>query len=972
MPSFGSSSIPNNLVFTDVTYITGPTGPTGATGATGSSIRGATGLSGPEFKSSNIFGNTFGVTYGITGYFLGITAPSGSSQKLTNPNFIIGETGGIESVSFYAGPSLSNNYGFQFKTIILRGEVTGGISLDSFYINSTSTGNTLIGNTGSIFYVGTETSGFGTQIQPTTDTITNYTKNIITPVVGSLFGITLDTFRFKISQHLDTMGNTSGVINQNIITLTGISYATDLNRIKQKYGITYSIVNGTNTVTRTDQGLFTTFIFRGSSSSKATPMVSFRAEGITLFGKVTGPVEIKMIGDEFDYSTRYTTQIMGSCCYCSPDVNGEEITVHRDCIDYASQSFCNSINGSFSFSPCSDRYLTNDCYSGGVCCVNGTCLETDRIFCSKVFGKFYANIKCGDLPYGCATNCPLEASCCVNGSCLSIASGENNEQFCKELKGTYKEVPCSDRNCCVEGFRGACCVGSDICIDDTTPLECKERDGVFQGPTSICTASTCCRDSDSVPSLKSLRTENNQILPDLKVGDYFAGGIVAGFVGYPSPIGFDPEGVFATGEIISDLENEMNPNIQKYVAVNGAFNFGLKCNCSNYSPSRYIDTLALGQNNGRSVLSEIKSLSGIKDEYRLSFFNRMSDTCLPYETKQCNDNGETNKKYGFNSISAYKKAAKQIHGTDIPNGWILIVSPEDFYENESYLSFGMSMGVNGFNVPSNMTNYSNLLWQNNVIAPYGTTVFDGLVNTRLFDDTSIDRNTWFISSTYMINQKLQQFDPLAYYRFKHTHLNYWNDSVDQNLLSRNPDYFKEQYRQLWSKINTENTALYNISKSNKENYNGYSDWYIPSALELNMIYNNMNKINAGILLNDRNSGWNLLSKDSTYWSSTTGGKVKSIKNNKTKYYEQSNQVMESIIANTGDSLLDSWRRLKLGHAHRAFAQQFATGNMVSYLKTEQSAKLRACRMIPTYFKNQDLTDQFEFSFKSLGTCSSCK
>lgn len=975
MPSLGSSILPNNLVFSGVNFVTGPTGPTGPQGITGYSLTGPTGSHGPQYVSSNIFGYTLGITYGNVGFFFGITAQSGSSIPLANPNFTVNQIGSISANSLFAGFSASNNYALYFKTIFLSGDVTGGISLDSIYLSSESivgsTGNNLVGTTGSLFYIATDAAGFGSQINPTNGTTTKYQRNTITRTNGSLLGITLDTFRFKVLQNLDTQGLT--LVNLNYININDELWGTsELYDFVNKYGITYSITNNDYSITRTDQSLFS--FFKNDTNNHLLPVVSFRAEGITLFGTVTGPVEIKLIGKGITYTNNtYSSKLIGSCCYCAPDAE-EEQTIKRDCIDYASKDFCDSINGTFSFSTCNERYLSGDCYSGGVCCVNGTCIETDKSLCSKVFGKFYANIQCKDLPYGCPTNCAFEASCCVAGKCFALPTGDSSEELCDELKGTYKEVPCSERNCCVEGFRGACCLDASICIDDSTPIECVERGGVFQGPTSICSSTICCKDSDTTNNLRMAVIDNSINLPNLQVGDYFGGGIVAGFVGYPPPIGFDVEGYFATGETISEVENNINSNVEQYVAVNGAYNYGLKCNCSNFSPSRYIDVNSLAQNKGKSISSELKSLSGTdSDYYKLSFYNRLSDSCLPRSTKQCSHNGLENRKYGFNSVEAYKKLSKQIYGDAIPNAWILIVSPEDFYTNYNKLSFGMSMSVDGFTVPNNLSNYSTLLWQNNILTPYGTSAFDGLVNTRVFDQTSIERNNWFISNTYAVNGSLTNYDPLAYSRFKHTYVNYWDSSVDSNLLTVDGNYFKEKYKELWTRVNDENTVLYNISKQNNENYNGYSDWYVPSALELNMIYNNMEKINRGILLNDRNTGWNLLSQDSMYWSSTTGGRITSLKENGTKYYDKGNSSFENDIPFTSsDTILDSWKRLKMAQAHRAFAQRFSNGSMVSILKTDAFARLRACRMIPIYFKNEDLSNQFEQSHKSLETCSSCR
>ena len=970
--SFGSSNIPNILITSGVNSVTGSTGATGPTGITGYSLTGPTGSDGVQFVSTKIVGTTLGITYeNNTDFFLSTTSPAGSSSRDPNPNFIVGETGSAEDTSIYGGIT-ADPYMFMFKTIKLVGEVTGGISLSSFYISSPGTTNSAVGTTGSLMYVSAGANGFGKAIYGTNDATTNYLRSIITPTVGSFKGITLDTFKFKINQHFDTEFVKGYTGNINWINASDANVSNVLNAITVKS----SLVSGGSGITRTDQSVFITVT---DESRNLYPKVSFRTEGITFTvgsGSSTGSFEMNIIGKGITYSTEtYKNSVIGSCCYCSKDRTGNSSVLNRTCLDYATESFCDSIGGNFNFKSCSNRYLSDDCYSGGACCANGTCFETDSSLCEKAHGSFYPNIRCNELEDGCPSNCPVAASCCVNGACYDLSVSDASENLCKELGGRYKEVICGERNCCVEGFIGACCLGVNDCKDDTTPAECKELEGVYQGPTSLCSSSICCKDSvESSPlKLQAIITDNIEEIPtDLKIGDSFGGGIVAGFVGYP-PAAFDNDGYFAKGEIISEIENNTINSVKRYVAVNGTYNKSLRCNCSNFSPSRYVTLSELGNSNGRVLATDVKSLSGVRDYLDLTFYNRLSDTCLSTENKPCNEKSAEYKKYGYNSVLAYKQLSKQIHGDNIPNAWVLIIAPEDF--NPTNVSFGMSMSVNAFTVSSEMSNYSNVLWQNNVSTPYGTTVFDGLLNTRMFDDTSIERNTWFIPNNYTIAGKLETIDPLAYDRFKHSRVSYWQSDIDQTKISRSSDYFKSKYKEMWNAINTSSTALYHISEKNKESYNGYSDWYIPSALELNIVYYNIDAINTGIIYHSTGSSVRL-STDSSYWSSTTGGKVVNYRTVETsgasvKTYEAQNYSLEAPISSS-DILTDSWKSYKLAQAHRAYAQDFGTGKMISSLKTEQVAKVRACRMVPIYFKAKDQQNQFEFSFKSLNTCTSCR
>jgi hypothetical protein len=592
-----------------------------------------------------------------------------------------------------------------------------------------------------------------------------------------------------------------------------------------------------------------------------------------------------------------------------------------------------------------------------------------------VYGKFYPNVRCNELEDGCPSGCAVDASCCIDGICYSLPSGDASEDLCRELKGNYSATtPCSERNCCVEGFLGACCLGPDDCRDDITPLECKNLGGVYQGPGTVCTSSDCCKDStDQTLSFRvaSYTNTNNEVVPtNIKIGDYFGGGIVAGFVGYPTPAGFEQDSYIAKGEVISEIENYTLNSVKRYIPVNGVYNSNLKCNCSNFSPSRYVDLSAISLTNGKAAFLDVKSLSGVNEQYKLTFYNRLSDACLTNENKPCNDNGPEYKKYGFNSVLAYRQLTKKVYGTDVPSAWLLIVAPEDF--GTSDLSFGMSMSVNGYNIPEEFNNYTDQLWQNNVLAPYGTSVFDGLLNTRLFDETSIERNNWFIPNQYTINGVIENADPLAYYRFKHSKYSYWQSDIDPRLISRDSNYFKEKYKELWEATNTSTTALYQISKNNRDSYNGYSDWYIPSALELNIVYHNLDRINNGIV-NNLTTDSMIINPQNNYWSSTTGGRLleNNSKTSGVKIYEAPNYGLENL-SSSADSLLDTWKNYKVAQAHRAYTQNMNSGKMISALKSVSSARLRACRMVPIYFKNKDNMDQFEFSFKSLNTCTSCR
>jgi hypothetical protein len=297
--SLGSSNIPSLLITSGVNSVTGSTGATGPTGITGYSLTGPTGSDGIQFVSTEIVGTTLGITYeNNIGFFLTTTSPAGSSSRDPLPNFTVGETGSAEDTSIYGGLT-ADPYKFMFKTINLVGEVTGGISLSSFYISSPGTTNSAVGTTGSLMYVTVGANVFGKAIDGTNDAATNYLRSVITPTAGSFKGITLDTFKFKINQHFDTEFAIGYTGNINWINASDANVSNVLNAITVKS----SLVSGGSGITRTDQSVFITVT---DESRNLYPKVSFRTEGITWradgSGGSTGAFEMNIIGKGITYS----------------------------------------------------------------------------------------------------------------------------------------------------------------------------------------------------------------------------------------------------------------------------------------------------------------------------------------------------------------------------------------------------------------------------------------------------------------------------------------------------------------------------------------------------------------------------------------------------------------------------------------------------------------------------------------------
>ena len=165
---------------------------------------------------------------------------------------------------------------------------------------------------------------------------------------------------------------------------------------------------------------------------------------------------------------------------------------------------------------------------------------------------------------------------------------------------------------------------------------------------------------------------------------------------------------------------------------------------------------------------------------------------------------------------------------------------------------------------------------------------------------------------------------------------------------------------MWNYNNPENTAINQVSNINKtQSINGvstdYSDWYIPSSSELNIIYNAaQNGLNASILVN---GGTPMVGK--RYWSSTTANNFNSV----TQAYEGIDPMLEE--ARDWDYTSDYVRTA--GHAHSMIYQDFNTGRTTSTLRRNgEICSLRVCRRIPVYTIELDTYIRSE-----IGGCSSC-
>ena len=180
--------------------------------------------------------------------------------------------------------------------------------------------------------------------------------------------------------------------------------------------------------------------------------------------------------------------VFGSCCYCEDNAVGDD---HQNCVDYVTESYCNTIGGIFNMLSCLNRPEGPNCYYGGACCVNEICIESSEDSCSLYDGYFIADKTCQQviIEGGCPDPCDEDGACCINGFCF-----ERTELECEleggNWQGNGKHCYDDDVNCCSQLRLGACCL-DEGCFE-TTPDECQSMvsedgsAGVWWGEGSKC------------------------------------------------------------------------------------------------------------------------------------------------------------------------------------------------------------------------------------------------------------------------------------------------------------------------------------------------------------------------------------------------------------------------------------------------------------------------------------------------------
>jgi len=733
---------------------------------------------------------------------------------------------------------------------------------------------------------------------------------------------------------------------------------------------------------------------------------------------------------------------IGSCCLCSSE-NPED----RKCIDYMHKNYCIAIGGQFSNDSCLARVGNGDCFPEGACCLGDVnsefgglasgaalCRNTTYDLCLKYNGVFYPNQRCGnsivagEQVFSCSDSyrtCPSYGSCCVKGKCLDLTDVECALIPDAEFSARLSCAEWGNVYCCGPGISeilalsGPCCYYTQedgtYCIDEQLPEICARNQGTFMGIGKKCSEISCCGVSFSYPyfgdSLESNLCRANFNDPCFAPGKKIQGGYLVAIIGNPNNCDTFQEPAIAYGEPVDCM---CRPRGEQQGADFKLWKFK---RCKKYTSDEY------------GVPNTSGSLVYISRTYPLQITDEsFGSKCLfkvgvpiiqqLYTSVTANLNGlirtitwpdpaffwftdEFNREYGpyaFDTTRA--NIVTEIMGAPSPGAalakylyskfyeqnrvqvlWALIVAPEDAYyeigSNSEYMFKWSEMFES--RVEPGSENFNGKYF----LEPISTSSIDGLMNTRLHDATSKNNpEYWFRDEDGDGN------DVNAYRRFVSQNINQWPSEANKTEIETDINTFKYYYSQMWENRNPEGTVIRKISSLNEQNYLGYSDWYIPSIVEMNHIARNLLEINSSI----QGAGGQVITTN-PYWTSTSVCRI--IDWNTNNHKEKDLYVVQKIEPNrnpddsqelinersryykdqmglTEDEALDL--SLQICNGIGMTIQDFSNGSagkQYTVRRDSKAARFRPVRRIPLVYNSWDINTDTIYNDYEFDKCKSC-
>ena len=1017
---------------------TGPAGPTGATGPTGPQGPfgdgtvgptgfGVTGATGTGITSGYILVNWQGYTLGggIRGTTLGMTGPIGVSN---NDTYVVLRANQIPTGPPGSGLTFSilrsaenqelivnvihvhkNTTSIDFRGIEFKspqGEIASVELVDNIWRivgNTYSVDQFPVGSVGELLYQYDSTIGKG-----------KGAKGTYWDAETKQAFINMDAQRIWFNKDNPTLIVTDSFINNHGLTqnIAGLTYGKSLPQL---------IFQGN--FTENSNGIY--------SLSDPT---NFTTSTRIVFGQTAGAnVEISSLDLVFDKtgSNRFLPQNLqntnlGSCCFC-PGSNPTD----TKCLDYVHVDYCLSVGGAFTnLKSCLGRIADGDCYPEGACCLNNSCINSGFDSCTKFGGIFYPDQLCnttilaGESAFQCPTSCTVKGICCIKGKCYdNFTSAEcatiPDANF---LKNTTCEAE-GNTYCCNTGYTGACCYFStgygNWCVSET-PTKCHAQGGIFMGLGKDCSEINCCGVSFS----QNYYIESNSCQISVNdpcglVGTKMGGGYLVGTIGMPNPCDRFTTPLLAYGE---PLECMCNPRgRQNGFATSGPLGIWSFQNCrawtgvepdaplyaaQKYFARTYPKNITEAEYASKCMFKAgvpfIQQLNGSQANSKHiqwpnpAFFygtDSYDFVSAPYafDNQTCNIMTEVSG-YGTPPSTLYRYISNIFYSENSIHAlWALIIAPEDAsYSNglENITEFSWSNLIESRTELKFINSQDTILY---FLEPISTCPVDGLLNTRLHDSYSKNvPQLWF--RDYDDNG----IDRNAYRRFITQNINQWPAGANRNDIETNINTFKFYYSQMWESKNPEGTAIRKISTMNDVHYRGYSDWYIPSIVELNYITGNITALNNSILTTGESTDDPIIvDDDANYWSSTSvcsiydwnsaNPTIKDLyvlqNNDESKYYNdisrfygtaddpQGSTIEIAPRLNTNDKeAFDLSHQICNGQS--MIVQNILNGKQSAQLRIT-TAKLRPVRRIPITIGSSSIDILSTYSNYDMSICKSC-